>query len=170
MASVNPFSGPNSGNKHWVQHISTTLKKQLAIAVDTPPLSIFQIPKILKDINLEAYVPQRIGLGLNHHFHSELYQKKEQNKVTAVKRKHQNCTRNAVGEPEEIVGSRRRRAGAVRQRKSPSPAGRAVAGVAGAGTERRGRWRGVRARRTRSLFALGQDRYYKTDFEKSNRN
>ncbi|KAL4574963.1 hypothetical protein LXL04_021803 [Taraxacum kok-saghyz] len=27
MASVNPFSGPNSGNKQWVQHISTTLKK-----------------------------------------------------------------------------------------------------------------------------------------------
>ncbi|KAL4577486.1 hypothetical protein LXL04_013595 [Taraxacum kok-saghyz] len=86
MASVNPFSGPISGNKQWVQHISTTLKKQLAIAVDTPPPSIFQIPKILKDENPEAYVPQRIGLGLNHHFHSELYPKMEQNKLTAVKR------------------------------------------------------------------------------------
>ncbi|CAI9269539.1 unnamed protein product [Lactuca saligna] len=86
MALVNPFSSLTFGDKQWVDHISKTLKNQLAINVDTPPLSIFQIPQILKDEKLEAYVPQRIGLGPNHHFKPELYQNMEQNKLTSVKR------------------------------------------------------------------------------------
>ncbi|KAI3714915.1 hypothetical protein L6452_21877 [Arctium lappa] len=86
MASLNPFSLPNSGDKSWVDHISKTLKSQLAVTIDTPPVSIFEIPKTLKAETLEAYTPQRIGLGPNHHFQSELYQKMEQNKLTAVKR------------------------------------------------------------------------------------
>ncbi|XP_024964027.1 putative UPF0481 protein At3g02645 [Cynara cardunculus var. scolymus] len=86
MASLNPLSGPNSGDKSWVDHISKTLKSQIAVTIDTPPVSIFEIPKTLKAEKLEAYTPQRIGLGPNHHFQSELYQKMEQNKLTAVKR------------------------------------------------------------------------------------
>ncbi|KAI3524382.1 hypothetical protein L1887_03036 [Cichorium endivia] len=86
MASINPFLGPNSGDKAWVDQISKTLKKQLAVTIDTPPVSIFEIPKILKEEKLEAYVPQRIGLGPNHHFQPELYQKMEQNKLTSMKR------------------------------------------------------------------------------------
>ncbi|KAI3524389.1 hypothetical protein L1887_03043 [Cichorium endivia] len=86
MASINPFLGPNSGDKAWVDQISKTLKKQLAITIDTPPVSIFEIPKTLKEEKLEAYVPQRIGLGPNHHFQPELYQKMEQNKLTSMKR------------------------------------------------------------------------------------
>ncbi|KAL7615717.1 hypothetical protein Lser_V15G03650 [Lactuca serriola] len=86
MALVNPFSSLTSGDKQWVDRISKILKKQLAIKVDTPPLSIFQIPQILKDQKPEVYVPQRIGLGPNHHFRPELYQNMEQNKLTSVKR------------------------------------------------------------------------------------
>ncbi|KAI3510978.1 hypothetical protein L1887_18119 [Cichorium endivia] len=86
MASVNPFGGGNFGDKQWVDHISRTLKQQLGIKDIMPPVSIFQIPKPLKDEKLEAYVPQRIGIGPNHHFQPELYQKMEQNKLTAVKR------------------------------------------------------------------------------------
>ncbi|KAI3739729.1 hypothetical protein L2E82_30140 [Cichorium intybus] len=54
MAWVNPFGGGNFGDKQWVDHISSTLKQQLAIKDSTPPVSIFQIPKPLKDEKLEA--------------------------------------------------------------------------------------------------------------------
>lgn len=77
---------PSSGDQPWVDQIRKTLKTQLAVTIDTPPVSIFEIPQNLKDEKLEAYVPQRIGLGPKHHFQTELYQKMEQNKLTAVKR------------------------------------------------------------------------------------
>ncbi|GKE74409.1 putative UPF0481 protein, partial [Tanacetum coccineum] len=86
MASVNPFVAPNSGDTPWVDQIRKTLKTQLAVTVDTPPVSIFEVPKILKEEKLEAYVPQRIGLGPKHFFREELYSKMEQNKLTAVKK------------------------------------------------------------------------------------
>ncbi|KAI3803040.1 hypothetical protein L1987_31188 [Smallanthus sonchifolius] len=86
MASFNPLLSPNYGEKPWVDQISKTLKTQLAVTIDTPPVSIFEIPKTLKKEKLEAYVPQRIGLGPNHHFQPELYHKMEQKKLTAVKR------------------------------------------------------------------------------------
>lgn len=86
MASLNPFLVPNSGDRPWVDQISKTLKTQLAVTIDTPPVSIFEVPKTLKAEKLESYVPQRVGLGPNHHFHPELYYKMEQSKLTAVKR------------------------------------------------------------------------------------
>ncbi|KAJ0523780.1 hypothetical protein HanIR_Chr10g0497521 [Helianthus annuus] len=86
MASLTPLLTPNSGGKQWVDQISETLKTQTAITIDTPPVSIFEIPRPLKEEKLEAYVPQRVGLGPIHHFRPELYHKMEQNKLTAVKR------------------------------------------------------------------------------------
>ncbi|PWA37678.1 hypothetical protein CTI12_AA588380 [Artemisia annua] len=86
MASVNPFVAPNSGDTPWVDQIRKTLKTQLAVKVDTPPVSIFNVPKNLKEEKLEAYVPQRIGLGPKHFFQAELYSKMEQNKLIAVKK------------------------------------------------------------------------------------
>ncbi|KAM0017970.1 hypothetical protein Hdeb2414_s0027g00693961 [Helianthus debilis subsp. tardiflorus] len=84
MASLNPFL--SHGERPWVDQISETLKTQIAITIDTPPVSVFEIPKHLKAEKLEAYVPQRVGLGPNHHFQPELYHKMEQKKFTAVKR------------------------------------------------------------------------------------
>ncbi|KAL8189584.1 hypothetical protein R6Q57_029150 [Mikania cordata] len=86
MASVNPFVAPTSGDQPWVDQMRKTLKTQIAVPIDTPPLSIFSIPQILKDEKPEAYAPQRIGLGPKHHFQAELYQNMQQNKLTAVKR------------------------------------------------------------------------------------
>ncbi|KAJ0701706.1 hypothetical protein HanOQP8_Chr10g0382291 [Helianthus annuus] len=86
MASLNQFLNPNYGEKPWVDHISETLKTQTAVTIDTPPVSIFEIPKNLKAEKLEAYIPQQIGLGPNHHFQPELYHRMEQKKFTAVKR------------------------------------------------------------------------------------
>ncbi|KAK1417212.1 hypothetical protein QVD17_26336 [Tagetes erecta] len=86
MASINPFVAPTAGDQPWVDQMRKTLKTQIAVPIDTPPLSIFTVPKDLKDEKLEAYVPQRIGLGPKHHFRTELYQTMEQNKLTAVKR------------------------------------------------------------------------------------
>ncbi|KAI3775407.1 hypothetical protein L1987_49983 [Smallanthus sonchifolius] len=86
MASFNPLLSPNYGEKPWVDQISKTLKTQLAVTIDTPPVSIFEIPKTLKREKVEAYVPRRVGLGPNHHFQPELYHKMEQKKLTAVKR------------------------------------------------------------------------------------
>ncbi|KAJ0745235.1 hypothetical protein HanPI659440_Chr10g0396541 [Helianthus annuus] len=85
MASLNSFLSPNYGERPWVDQISETLKTQIAITIDTPPVSIFEIPKNLKAEKLEAYVPQRVGVGPNHHFQPELYHKMEQKKLTAVK-------------------------------------------------------------------------------------
>ncbi|KAL8189583.1 hypothetical protein R6Q57_029149 [Mikania cordata] len=86
MASFNPSFSPNPIEKEWVDQISKTLKTQIAVTIDTPPVSIFEIPKTLKIERLEAYVPQRFGLGPSHHFRPELYHKMEQKKLTAVKR------------------------------------------------------------------------------------
>ncbi|XP_076918011.1 putative UPF0481 protein At3g02645 [Bidens hawaiensis] len=86
MASVNPFIAPTTGDQPWVDQMRKTLKTQIAVPIDTPPLSIFSIPKTLKDEKPEAYEPQRIGLGPKHHFRTELYQNMQQNKLTAVKR------------------------------------------------------------------------------------
>ncbi|KAM0017958.1 hypothetical protein Hdeb2414_s0027g00693791 [Helianthus debilis subsp. tardiflorus] len=86
MASLTPLLNPNSGGKQWVDQISETLKTQIAFTIDTPPVSIFEIPRPLKVEKLEAYVPQQVGLGPIHHFRPELYHKMEQNKLTAVKR------------------------------------------------------------------------------------
>ncbi|KAI3803039.1 hypothetical protein L1987_31187 [Smallanthus sonchifolius] len=86
MASVNPFVAPTSGDQPWVDQMRKTLKTQLAVPIDTPPLSIFSIPQNLKDQKPESYLPQRIGLGPKHHFDTELYQNMQQNKLTAVKR------------------------------------------------------------------------------------
>ncbi|GKB19034.1 putative UPF0481 protein [Tanacetum coccineum] len=108
MASLNPFMFPNAGNKPWVDKISKNLQTQLAVTIDAPPVSIFEIPKTVKSENLEAYVPQRIGLGANHHFQPELYHQMEQNKLTAVKRvlkPHQiyDCQQQIVEKVREIV-------------------------------------------------------------------
>ncbi|MFS7982015.1 hypothetical protein Hanom_Chr10g00957771 [Helianthus anomalus] len=86
MASINPFVAPSSGNQPWVDEMKKTLKTQLSVPIDTPPLSIFSVPQILKDEKPEAYAPQKIGLGPKHHFRTELYSNMQQNKLTAVKR------------------------------------------------------------------------------------
>ncbi|KAJ0523796.1 hypothetical protein HanIR_Chr10g0497681 [Helianthus annuus] len=86
MASINPFVPPTSGNQPWVDQMKKTLKTQLSVPIDTPPLSIFSVPQILKDEKPEAYAPQKIGLGPKHHFRTELYSNMQQNKLTAVKR------------------------------------------------------------------------------------
>ncbi|GJW09341.1 putative UPF0481 protein [Tanacetum coccineum] len=86
MASLNPSLSPNIGNKPWVDQISKTLQTQLAVTIDTPPVSIYEVPKIIKTEKPEAYVPRRIGLGPNHHFQPELYKKMEQKKLIAVRR------------------------------------------------------------------------------------
>ncbi|GKB78274.1 putative UPF0481 protein [Tanacetum coccineum] len=86
MASLNPSLSPNIGNKPWVDQISKTLQTQLAVPIDTPPVSIYEVPKIIKTEKPEAYVPRRIGLGPNHHFQPELYKKMEQKKLIAVRR------------------------------------------------------------------------------------
>lgn len=67
MALVNPFSDLNSGDKQWVNHISKTLKKQFDITINTPLQYLFQIPQNLTGKNMEAYVPQRMGIGSDHH-------------------------------------------------------------------------------------------------------
>ncbi|MFS7982008.1 hypothetical protein Hanom_Chr10g00957691 [Helianthus anomalus] len=85
MASLNQFLNPNYGEKPWVEQISKTLKTQIAVTIDTPPVSVFEIPKKLKVEKLEAYIPQQIGLGPNHHFQPELYHRMEQKKFTTVK-------------------------------------------------------------------------------------
>ncbi|XP_071742215.1 putative UPF0481 protein At3g02645 [Rutidosis leptorrhynchoides] len=107
MAALNPFLSLNSGNKPWVDQISKTLQTQLAVTIDTPPVSIFTIPSNLKEEKPEAYVPQRIGLGPNHHFQPELYQMMEQNKLTSAKRllkphKIHDCQREIVAKVKEI--------------------------------------------------------------------
>ncbi|KAK9078806.1 hypothetical protein SSX86_002864 [Deinandra increscens subsp. villosa] len=86
MASVNSFIAPTTGDQPWVDQMRKTLKTQIAVPIDTPPLSIFSIPQTLKDEKPEAYAPQRIGLGPKHHFQTELYQNMQQNKLTAIKR------------------------------------------------------------------------------------
>ncbi|KAJ0701711.1 hypothetical protein HanOQP8_Chr10g0382351 [Helianthus annuus] len=86
MASVNSFVAPTTGDQPWVDQMRKTLKTQLAVPIDTPPLSIFSVPQILKDEKPEAYEPQKFGLGPKHHFRTELYSKMQQNKLTAVKR------------------------------------------------------------------------------------
>ncbi|KAJ0701704.1 hypothetical protein HanOQP8_Chr10g0382261 [Helianthus annuus] len=86
MASSNPIFSPNYGEKPWVDQINETLKTQIAVTIDTPPVSIFEVPKYLKAEKLEAYVPLRVGLGPNHHFRPDLYHKMERKKLTAVKR------------------------------------------------------------------------------------
>ncbi|KAK1417211.1 hypothetical protein QVD17_26335 [Tagetes erecta] len=86
MASLNPSFSPNYGVKPWVDQINTTLKTQIAITIDPPPVSIFEVPLSLKAENDEAYVPQRVGLGPYHHFHPELYHKMEQKKLSTIKK------------------------------------------------------------------------------------
>nr|XP_043626235.1 putative UPF0481 protein At3g02645 [Erigeron canadensis] len=109
MAFCNPFLSPNSGgNKPWVDQISKNLQTQLAVTIDTPPVSVFLIQKTWKEEHLEEYVPQRIGLGPNHHFQPELYQMMEQNKLTAVRRllkpyQIHDCQQQIVAKVKEIV-------------------------------------------------------------------
>ncbi|GJR28004.1 putative UPF0481 protein [Tanacetum coccineum] len=108
MTSINPFFSPNSGEKPWVDQISKTLNTQLAVTTNILPVSIFEIPKNLKAEKIEAYIPQRIGLGPNHHFQPELYKKMEQNKLTAVKRVLQphhihDCQHVIVEKVKEII-------------------------------------------------------------------
>ncbi|KAK9054312.1 hypothetical protein SSX86_025390 [Deinandra increscens subsp. villosa] len=86
MASENSFMTPTTGDQTWVDQMRKTLKSQIAVAIDTPPLSIFSIPQSLKDEKPAAYVPKRIGLGPKHHFQTKLYQNMQQNKLTAIKR------------------------------------------------------------------------------------
>ncbi|KAI3775406.1 hypothetical protein L1987_49982 [Smallanthus sonchifolius] len=109
MASFNPLIlSPNLAQKPWVDHIRETLKTQIAVTIDTPPVSIFEIPINLKAEKLEAYVPQGVGLGPNHHFQAKLYHKTEQKKLAAMKkvlRPHQihDCEKEIVEKVKKIV-------------------------------------------------------------------
>ncbi|PWA77462.1 hypothetical protein CTI12_AA224580 [Artemisia annua] len=69
----------------WVDEISKILTHQLTIPFELiPKPSIFQVPEKLAAEKPEAYEPQHIGLGSNHHFRPQPYKRMEQKKLTVV--------------------------------------------------------------------------------------
>nr|XP_043629719.1 putative UPF0481 protein At3g02645 [Erigeron canadensis] len=68
----------------WVNRISKTFESHILVDTDLP-ICIFQVPKTLTTEKQESYVPQFIGLGPIHHFHTERYSNQEQLKLMTSK-------------------------------------------------------------------------------------
>ncbi|KAK9076756.1 hypothetical protein SSX86_005090 [Deinandra increscens subsp. villosa] len=82
-----PFSSSSSiqdPQQYWVNRISKTFQTHLLVDTDLP-ICIFHVPETLITENRESYLPQCIGLGPLHHFHTDLYSTQEQLKLTTAK-------------------------------------------------------------------------------------
>ncbi|KAD6795022.1 hypothetical protein E3N88_05918 [Mikania micrantha] len=86
MASVDPslISDPNVHK--WAVEIDEKLNHQLEIDIETPPVSLFQVPETITSKKPEAYEPQQIGLGPVHHFRPRPYKKMEQKKLGVLRK------------------------------------------------------------------------------------
>nr|XP_043627175.1 putative UPF0481 protein At3g02645 [Erigeron canadensis] len=86
-SSLDPLIISDPKEQKWVGEISEILKHQFNINVIEGParvISIFQVPETITTHKPEAYEPQQIGMGPNHHFRAQPYKKMEQKKIAAV--------------------------------------------------------------------------------------
>nr|XP_027083814.1 putative UPF0481 protein At3g02645 [Coffea arabica] len=75
----------SSSARDWVDRVSNIFRREFAIDIDhLPPVSVFEVPKILKLQKPEAYTPHLIAMGPYHHLHPELYHM-ERHKLAAIK-------------------------------------------------------------------------------------
>ncbi|MFS7981331.1 hypothetical protein Hanom_Chr10g00949661 [Helianthus anomalus] len=87
MASLDPSLINSDHEDHkWVVEIDEIINRQLDIDVETPPVSLFQVPETVTQQKPEAYEPQQIGLGPIHHFRPLPYKKMEHKKVAVMRK------------------------------------------------------------------------------------
>ncbi|KAL8189585.1 hypothetical protein R6Q57_029151 [Mikania cordata] len=86
MASVDPSLISDPTVHKWAVEIDEILDHQLDIDVETPPVSLFQVPETITSKKPEAYEPQHIGLGPVHHFRPRPYKKMEQKKLGVIRK------------------------------------------------------------------------------------
>lgn len=76
--------GSNFNEDQWVDQIRKILKEELEEGTDIP-VTIFGVPKTLKDIHPNSYTPHTVALGPYHHLRPSLYDM-ERYKVSAARR------------------------------------------------------------------------------------
>ncbi|KAL8242949.1 hypothetical protein R6Q59_013251 [Mikania micrantha] len=86
MASIDPSLLSNPKEQKWVDETSKILNHQLETDIETPSVSVFQVPETMTMKKPETYEPQRIGLGLIHHFQPRPYKKMEQKKLDVMRK------------------------------------------------------------------------------------
>ncbi|GJW61695.1 putative UPF0481 protein [Tanacetum coccineum] len=86
MASTDPSMISDPEEQKWVGEIKEILNHMLEINVETPHVSVFQLPETITTKKPEAYEPQQVGLGPIHHFRPQTYKKMEQKKLDVVRK------------------------------------------------------------------------------------
>ncbi|KAD2394264.1 hypothetical protein E3N88_41241 [Mikania micrantha] len=86
MASIDPSLLSNPNEPKWAVEISKMLNHQLKTDIETPSVSVFQVPDTMTTKNPETYEPQQIGLGPIHHFQPRTYKKMEQKKLDVMRK------------------------------------------------------------------------------------
>ncbi|KAD2394266.1 hypothetical protein E3N88_41243 [Mikania micrantha] len=86
MASIDPSLLSNPKKQKWVDETSKILNHQLKTDIEIPSVSVFQVPETMTMKKPETYEPQRIGLGLIHHFQPRPYKKMEQKKLDVMRK------------------------------------------------------------------------------------
>ncbi|PWA77459.1 hypothetical protein CTI12_AA224550 [Artemisia annua] len=86
MASTDPSMISDPEEQKWVGEIEEILNHLLEINVETPHVSVFQLPETITTKKPEAYAPQQVGLGPIHHFRPQTYKKMEQKKLDVLRK------------------------------------------------------------------------------------
>ncbi|GMP60344.1 hypothetical protein CsSME_00023247 [Camellia sinensis var. sinensis] len=84
MALTSIFESSN-GEQRWINKVSKILQHHEVMVQIDLPVSIFRVPATISTFKPKAYVPQLIGLGPYHHFHSELYEMEKYKLVAATR-------------------------------------------------------------------------------------
>ncbi|KAL8242937.1 hypothetical protein R6Q59_013239 [Mikania micrantha] len=85
MASIDPSLLSNPKEQKWVDETSKILNHQLETDIETPSVTLFQVPETITKKKPETYEPQQIGLG-PHHFQPRTYKKMEQKKLDVMRK------------------------------------------------------------------------------------
>ncbi|KAL2234580.1 UNVERIFIED_CONTAM: hypothetical protein Sindi_1190200 [Sesamum indicum] len=88
MSSSQPRLGPNPNlnfdEKRWVSQIRRALDEELEEETETP-IRIFNVPKPLRAIHPDSYIPQQVAIGPYHCTRSEI-REMERYKLAAARR------------------------------------------------------------------------------------
>ncbi|KAM6582322.1 hypothetical protein CsatB_009324 [Cannabis sativa] len=84
--SISSKSNPTNFNEHiWVKQIRRTLDEELEDDDTEVPVSIFNVPTVLKASDPESYTPQEVAIGPYHYWRPELYEM-ERYKLSSARR------------------------------------------------------------------------------------
>ncbi|KAI3670856.1 hypothetical protein L1987_87498 [Smallanthus sonchifolius] len=79
-----PPSSLKDLHQHWLNNSTKAFSNHLHNNTNLP-ICIFQLPETLTSEQPHSYIPQHIGLGPIHHFHTNLYTNQTQLKITTSK-------------------------------------------------------------------------------------